>query len=1039
MKADATRLKGTEKEGKIPKFDSIEKLYNLAKKQGEQDRTAFVKAMMDFGVSEENANALFGYAQMYRESQTPGRKSGGTVSSVFSSQVKSPEPYQAFKDKLKKFNVRPSVVDALFAAARNETTLRQKDAIEARKRDLVNLDTGDMMRLVSRLRSKLGNLNWASVFNQSQAMQGTLQERIADAVEQELQNQSPQIKKIQDRIDALETGDPNIPELQKQIEDLRKTIKPLSEAERKAIGAAVADVFERAQKGYLDGVMKRIADSPRIKAEAAEKLKNALPKLIRAYNNGLLGREEYHNIMAQEFGLKEFSQATFDKARKIVSDIQETNSPTVRRQKTFELAELVQKNADVPLAEILQSFWVISVLTGVRTHFAMFTAALNGFRAVFQSAVDAAVFKRSPGAAIKSIRAFVKAFFRGIHEVMVYTFNAEPTMIDSFEQSQNVFLDGMQGSKLFSAAERLVMKGGKGKVFGSYMAFFERLMRAWDHITSTSTVAGLRETAAILNPEIYNAALKPSEADIKATEKFVADAHWNGTRPTGAVDKIIFDSQVRQNIDQIYIERLKAEKQALIDSGALAEAKNKQDDIQSYQRFIDDVRAVGSSAAYQEDPKGVGGFIYTRLKGFTGGLGVASKAKLEASMKEFQMNKAEMDLRDNVTERIKLGVLWTQYLAATMARPILGLQFVRFVGNRLNEIISFTPGLGLLRASFEEQFQGGKNAALKRLIVQNQVVGTALAVVGYYALKALKDEPDEEKRGWSISGSWGNLTPDRKSQLMSAGKSPFALTVWMNGRPVNLSYNDWPIASILATVGSINDIRSYTPDRWAEKSDTDHLFSAIWAGSSSFMDMSALSGFMDSIGSSAYSTEPDTAFIQKLNKTAANFAGGFIPRFLKDIDFMISEETNRVSSSDLFGRWAKELPFYRRNVGEPMIDILGNQVKTPRTPWSRAIKLGPEDDAYKLLGALNSRGLWLGGVNAANRRIGYGNKRRELTADEALTFEVEAGKLYREILKRHGERLIKMPYAAAKDMISKLTKTARDRAFNKVRQMAARG
>lgn len=76
-------------------------------------------------------------------------------------------------------------------------------------------------------------------------------------------------------------------------------------------------------------------------------------------------------------------------------------------------------------------------------------------------------------------------------------------MIDSFTDTQKGFLEGMYGGNVKSVGERLMQKGRVGKVFGRYMVFLERLFRALDHITSTSTVEGLKQTAAALSPKIH--------------------------------------------------------------------------------------------------------------------------------------------------------------------------------------------------------------------------------------------------------------------------------------------------------------------------------------------------------------------------------------------------------------------------------------------------------------------------------------------------------------------------------------------------------
>ena len=115
-------------------------------------------------------------------------------------------------------------------------------------------------------------------------------------------------------------------------------------------------------------------------------------------------------------------------------------------------------------------------------------------------------------------------------------------------------------------------------------------------------------------------------------------------------------------------------------------------------------------------------------------------------------------------------------------------------------------------------------------------------------------------------------------------------------------------------------------------------------------------------------------------------------------------------------------------MGGPLLDIFGKQVEVSRTPWSREYQAQPEAREYRLLGQLGSRGLWMTPADPGNRRVGRGKRSREMTDAEQKRFVTIVGDKYREVVLKHGDRLTKMPYEAAKDLLGKMTAQARDRA-----------
>jgi len=366
--------------------------------------------------------------------------------------------------------------------------------------------------------------------------------------------------------------------------------------------------------------------------------------------------------------------------------------------------------------------------------------------------------------------------------------------------------------------------------------------------------------------------------------------------------------------------------------------------------------------------------------------------------------------------------------AAYNAANFGGVRFARFAGNKFNQGLSFIPGIGFARA-FEAEFDpnriSGKEAFIDS-IRRNQLIGVMLSVAGYQILKAIADEPDDEKRGWFINGGWGNLTPEKKQQKLAAGEKEY--TIGINGKVFN--YANWPISSALAAIGSLSDLIRFSPDQWNDKNVAQIMASAAMSGAAAAADIPALSQFQELFGNSLSSKDPNEKRMERFAKVMSSYAGGFVPRFLKDIDY--AQDPNLRKYETLWEKTASHIPVYRRYEGKEYYDILGQQIQRNVYPGSREFMVKPTDPAYKVLGALNSRGIWLTPANAEHRMVGKGARRRSLTQEEADKYSLETGKGYKQMLLRYGQRALQMPTERARAFLLDKADEVRDRALKKV-------
>ena len=376
----------------------------------------------------------------------------------------------------------------------------------------------------------------------------------------------------------------------------------------------------------------------------------------------------------------------------------------------------------------------------------------------------------------------------------------------------------------------------------------------------------------------------------------------------------------------------------------------------------------------------------------------------------------------------RLALAYALQFIAYNSANLAGLRFARFAGNKFNQGLSFIPGIGMLRlfeADLDKTHVKGKDAFMD-MIQRNQFAGVMMSMVGLAILKAIADEPDDEKRGWAFNGGWANLTPERKQQKLAAGEKEYTIRV---GDKV-FNYQNWPISSVLAAIGGLSDLIRYSPEQWNEKSIAGRLGSAAASGVFAASEIPALSQFQELFGSNLSSKDPNEKKLDRFSRVMAGWGGGFVPRILKDFDFLAEPTIKKYDT--LWERTASHIPVYRRYVGDDYYDVLGKPIERKIYPGSREFMEKPSAPEYQILGKLNSRGIWLTPANAEHRMVGKGRNRRRLTQEEADAYSLETGKGYRQMLLRYGQRALQMPTERARAFLSDKADEVRDRALKKV-------
>lgn len=782
--------------------------------------------------------------------------------------------------------------------------------------------------------------------------------------------------------------------------------------------ARLADLFTEAwesnRKRILDGMQERLIREKEAKGDLSKKGAEALQeqrmRMVEDINLGIFDNDEIAKIMAEKFGIKsEFTDAEREKIESLIEVLQDEKLNRVKRNKAaYELLETLSAQTDIPISKLLANFWVSSVLSGMNTVFSIGMSVFSGmgeltttlYRIFVSAFSNPKQLPSEVAAAFKTLARVLSAVPRHANRAWQYLVTGDQAFLDPTMNDALKNMDWDSIGKNTQLAEQMA-KSDKTlqKVMGLFMRTVSRLLTALDLFNSGLTKEGsLSLVFRQLNLDPSKIEMLEKKSDLKAYKAQVIRDYFNNVQPKTFNEK------------------------ALVESYAMAEMMKALDELGSVSENADQMAMQGAMTL---DPSGIGGYGYRFVK-------LMMKSAESGADKLVERNLRKWDEAQGASDKteagVKLALSYIFQFAAYNAANLVGVRFARFAGNKFNQSLSFLPIIGALRlyeAEFDADRIRGKEA-FTDMIKRNQLTGVMAAAIGYVFLKAIAEEPDDEKRGWFINGGWSNLTPEKKQQKLASGQKEYTLGF---GDTV-INYGNWPGSGIIAAIGGLSDLIRFSPEQWSEKTVSNKLMSATASGVFSALEVPALSQFQELFGSSLSSKDPNEQKLTKFARVIGNYAGGFVPRILKDIDYLADPNLRKYET--LWEKTASHIPVYRRYEGKEYYDILGQQIQRNIYPGSREFMVKPTDPAYKVLGALNSRGIWLTPANAEHRMVGKGARRRSLTQEEADNYSLETGKGYKQMLLRYGQRALQMPTERAKAFLLDKADDVRDRALKKV-------
>ena len=904
-----------------------------------------------------------------------------TIVKAFREQISDPMDRKAFKDRLMAMEVTSEMADKLFDKA-----AREKDNAQWKRAQ-------DMLEGPNALRNIIREINRARPSGQA-----PLSKQIPwrELLSQNAKTVEEYRQRIFDAISANEELKSATPDQKARLADL------------------FAEAWEANRTRILDGMQERLIREKEAKGDLSKKGAEALQeqrmRMVEDINLGIFDNDEIAKIMAEKFGIKsEFTDAEREKIESLIEILQDETLNRVKRNKAaYELLETLSAQTDIPISKLLANFWVSSVLSGMNTVFSIGMSVFSGmgeltttlYRIFVSAFSNPKQLPSEVAAAFKTLARVLSAVPRQANRAWQYLVTGDQAFLDPTMNDALKNMDWDSIGKNTQLAEQMA-KSDKTlqKVMGLFMRTVSRLLTALDLFNSGLTKEGsLSLVFRQLNLDPAKIEMLEKKSDLKAYKAQVIEKYFGNVQPKTLNEK------------------------ALVDSYAMAEMMKELDELGSVSENADQMAMQGAMTL---DPSGIGGYGYRFVKSMMKSAESGADKLVERNLRKWDEAQGASDKTE---AGVKLALSYIFQFVAYNAANLVGVRFARFAGNKFNQSLSFLPIIGALRlyeAEFDADRIRGKEA-FTDMIKRNQLTGVMAAAIGYYVLKAIAEEPDDEKRGWFINGGWSNLTPEKKQQKLASGQKEYTLGF---GDTV-INYGNWPGSGIIAAIGGLSDLIRFSPDQWSEKTVSNKLMSATASGVFSALEVPALSQFQELFGSSLSSKDPNEQKLTKFARVIGNYAGGFVPRILKDIDYLADPNFRKYET--LWEKTASHIPVYRRYEGKEYYDILGQQIQRNIYPGSREFMVKPTDPAYKVLGALNSRGIWLTPANAEHRMVGKGARRRSLTQEEADNYSLETGKGYKQMLLRYGQRALQMPTERAKAFLLDKADDVRDRALKKV-------
>jgi hypothetical protein len=818
----------------------------------------------------------------------------------------------------------------------------QTEVRESRRSDLLKVNSPQLAKLLNSLRTKVApGMKWADIFTEMPAAQ--------------LERQREIYKRLMQH----------------------KALVKLSANERLQLTNELDKAWQRARKKVFDKELDKAGVLGEKDASDRKKAKAVLPKMLRMINLGMFDSAAWRDAVAPQYGLRMLTSADTAQLRTLAEAAWKLPEGVIRNQKLRDLLNAIQKKTGASWIEVLNSYWTAAVLSGLRTQFDTWLAAVNGMGTNLMQ-IGGLVARGQGRAAIDAHAQWWRGLFEGVRESGQILFKGDTSYLKRFGADLKKALEGETSVTPVPLGENLWQNGNTFQKYGlaPVMMFTGRLMAAADHINNTATTQGAIAVARALHPELYQGKVGFTETERAEARTQALREVTGGNEPKTPQERATVSARTREILN-----------------GTVKPA--------DYAAATE----IGDMAAYQNDPTGLFGVVYSAMKQ---GLGSIQRG----------LGDYAEDVTANRFTRVISGVM------AGSLHGITGTRFMRFGANFGADLTRYIPGSYVLgKAGF---YGRDVSRMQQELLLGKNLVGLMLAST----LAAVFLNSDDEDEGWQIEGDWSTLNPQQAKERMAAGYE--RLTMWKreNGQVRRVSYKQWPTMGLFAVVGGMLDEKRHKPASWAAHGAAGHLLRGVATGYTQIKNVSAVRNLVELFGEPTFSADAVSGTIDKMVKIGTNFAGGFMPTLIKDAETWT--DPRHFKPEGTAELMLRSMPIARKfvNDGRPQLNLLGEEVKLQRAPWSRAYTSVESAEAHRVLGALLARGLALPMPSDQIHVFKNGVKMPlETLGKEAVwKYEKAVGTGYKQWLSTEGRDLLQMPVEEADKTIQRRAKEIKNTA-----------
>jgi hypothetical protein len=758
-------------------------------------------------------------------------------------------------------------------------------------------------------------------------------------------------------------------------------LQGLTPDERRQLTNELDRAWQSERREIFKAELRKEGVLPSKSPKDKDKVVEVAPKLLRWVNLGVMNAAAFREAVAPKYGLRQMTDAQAAELRRLAEEAYNLPEGVLRGRKLAEMLSKMQSATGLSRAELLQSYWTASVLSGLRTQFAIAFGAINGFADNLIGASALLVQGNRRDAVAAHLR-WWQAFGEGLADSWQIIGKGDYSVLKRFNEDLEGALQGTSKWRPVPLGEALWRNGSAWtKAPAAVMLFTGRIMAALDHVTNTATTEGAKIIARANHPELYAQGAWSKEEKQNARKLALMEV-TGGAEPTNAADAATVRIRTRENLNGLMQEET-----------------------------VKEASFIGDQAALQNDPVGLLGAIHESFKGM---LGILENFAHKGADQSNPMFRAFLKL------------------AASFVRPVTGTTFLRAGANVGNQFLSYMPGTFIASYAIRKQMNNPLSKSQNQILAGRNILGfmAAAAVGSMFVGKG------EEEEGWHGEGNWSNIPKELQSLLRARGLEPGTFWKIENGKIRKIYYRDFPMAGIFTAVLGAQDLYRADPEAYKQRGLAHHLLHGYASGIMQVKDAAAIGTLTEALQMSPYSSNPEEDLMKSLAKLPINVAGGMVPTILKDAEVWTDPRLYRPDG--VMEELVKQTGFGRTSVngGYPAVSRLGDDIQLNRQPWSRLTSSAEASVASSRLGQLLAKGLQLPGVSLQKQVLIDGQRHtlETLGPKAEYLYHKAVGQQWKEYLASpDGAELLTVPLNTAEKRLSHKDEVFKIRAIAKIK------